>query len=81
MNRRVPAREEAVAQDGAGRDGESDEAPEPQPREKVEEVPVVVVPNAVVYPGTVVVHLQHAAPSLGSSLFALCSLSLASVSY
>ena len=65
VNGRVPAREEAVAQDGAGGDGEGDEAPEPQPREKVEKVSVVAVPHAVVYPWTVVVHLQHAPQLVG----------------
>ena len=54
-----------MAQDGAGGDGEGDEAPEPQPREKVEKVSVVAVTHAVVYPRTVVVHLQHAPQPVG----------------
>ena len=36
------------------------QAPDPEVGHKQEEVPVVLEPNAVVHPGAVVVHLQHA---------------------
>ena len=45
---------------GSPRERHGERTREPQPREKVEKIPVVPVPHAIVDPRAVVVHLQHA---------------------